>query len=419
MTNPLVEFDDTKRLANCFFEAYDNSEQTAYALAVGFGAAHKLFEAINVANGNKPKGKRKKMQRKDSVVLQRFHVKREHAIRTNVNDKNRKGYNTKKNKEHPYYGKLPFPKMENKFEHYMEDGKRKYKKIFNPETQKEENVVKDGYVDEESIQPFISAKMDENRDQIIRDMIDEKDEYTSKDLSEVGQQQGKNIPYWRLRSAKAKNDYIHSLREEHPDWTWLKKIPFFETETEEYLKFTLRGPGVNNIEKPADANADDEVTDDEVADGEVADDEQVTQDEFLGTGTQGKSEPPMEVVKTGTGKRKNDEPAATNTHATPGSAKRLKGNTTASAGRSTGKKQQNARTPASASLRRGRSRGAPAEADEEDDEVDDEAPAALELVTAEQAHVEEPEAEEAPAGEPEAEKPANRAWLDDVTDDEQ
>ena len=186
----------------------------------------------NAANGNN--AERRQATRKDSVVLQRFHVKREHAIRTNVNDKERKGYNSKKNREHPYYGKRPFPKMENKFEHSMEDGKRKYKKAFNPKTGKEEKVVKDGYVDEESIQPLISAKMDENRDQIIRDMIDEKDVYTSKDLSEVGQQQGKNIPYWRLRSAKAKNDYIQTLRAEHPDWTWLEEIPLYETETEEY-----------------------------------------------------------------------------------------------------------------------------------------------------------------------------------------
>ena len=228
--------------------------------------------AQNAANGNN--AERRQATRKDSVNLfAGFHLRREYAYHSVINgtrkSKGKIAFPDGRSKS--YKGKDPIVKPEDKFEYEEVDGKKVFTMVDN------EKVERDHFKehgDTTSIQPKLrelyyvdpDEKDSEVKEEIFRAMILEEDEDLFDKIvwSDEEKEKGKHIPYWRLRSAKAKNDYIKKLKKAHPDWDWLEDIELAEAETDEYLKYTLG--------KNADAEEDGQDDEDD-GDGDGQDDD--------------------------------------------------------------------------------------------------------------------------------------------------
>ena len=192
----------------------------------------------NAANGNN--AERRQATRKDSVNLFAFHLRREYAYHSVINNTR----NAKAEIEFPdgrsksYRNKDPIVKPEDKFEFEEVDGKKVFTMVDNKKVERDDFKE---HGDTTSIQPELNQLYHSKPEEINRAMIFEEDKnlFDKIEWSDKEKEKGKHIPYWRLRSAKAKNDYIKKLQKAHPDWRWLEEIELAEAETEEYLKYTL------------------------------------------------------------------------------------------------------------------------------------------------------------------------------------
>ena len=143
-----------------------------------------VVEGDNVTNGRKKKtgGNKERERNVDKNLLINawaFHTAREQAIRTNVNDKDHSDYN----KDHDYFGKSAI-------------GRRP------------KDVSPDEW-ENNSIMPFMKQKYAENTEQIILDMINEQDVFTTSDNED-------QKTYWSQKSTTAKNSYIEKIKRKYP-----------------------------------------------------------------------------------------------------------------------------------------------------------------------------------------------------------
>ena len=143
-----------------------------------------VVEDDNVANG-RTGGNNQKTTRsvdKDSIVNPwAFHTKREQAIRKNVNDKTHEDYD----ENHEYFRKGAI-------------GRRP------------KDVPKGSPFENNSIMPIMKKKFNDNKVQIILDMINEKDVFTSKQIKDK-----ENQSYWSKKSPATKNLYINKIKKEY------------------------------------------------------------------------------------------------------------------------------------------------------------------------------------------------------------
>ena len=195
------------------FAAFVNFQQDFYNL-------YDVVSEGDVATGRKTGGKKQRGRDVDKNSLINpwaFHTAREQAIRTNVNDPQ----HTRYDKNHEYFGKSAI-------------GRRP------------KDVPKDEW-ENPSIMTLMKKKFDENKEQIILDMINEKDVFTSDNKNPE--------TYWSQKSITAKNSYIDKIKKKYPDNARIQELqPLEEPINEE--------PG-NNTKAPttvADVEIDEDTS---------------------------------------------------------------------------------------------------------------------------------------------------------------
>ena len=176
-----------------------NTDAIQYAAFLNYqNDFYNLMEVVeedNVTNGRKKKtGGNKERERKvdkNSIInAWAFTTSCQQAIRTNVNDPTHADYNQR----HKYFGKEAI-------------GKRP------------DDVPKAGW-ENPSIMPLMKKMFAENKEQIILDMINEKDVFTSDNKDRK--------TYWSQKSITAKNSYIEKIKKEYPDNTRIQELQLLE-----------------------------------------------------------------------------------------------------------------------------------------------------------------------------------------------
>ena len=202
-------------------QALKSIDHTALLAYVNF--TNQMTNLMMVTEEDKPVTRGNQKQRKRSTTKAKtvnpwqFHTKREQAIRTNVNDRNHPDFD----KEHEYFGKDA---------------------IGRPPKDEDKNPLKEGW-ENPSIQPLMRKIYNDNKQQIILDMIQEEDVYTLKEIAD-----GKDKSYWSKKSPEAKNAFIRQIKETYPKNSDFKKLV-----------------EVDEAEQPAEQQVDEE-SDEEITD---------------------------------------------------------------------------------------------------------------------------------------------------------
>lgn len=167
--NQLVpQFNDLE-LRNMIFDRLNQLTRQQLIAILNF-----LHEIIPLVH----RGPRRRIDRAEVVNPWVFHVAREQAIRRNVNDPQHPDYD----ENHEYFGRSAIDR-------------------------RPRDVSPDEW-ENNSIMPFMKQKFAENKEQIILDMINEQDVFTSDNEDPT--------TYWSLKSSTAKNSYIEKIKREYP-----------------------------------------------------------------------------------------------------------------------------------------------------------------------------------------------------------